>query len=66
MKSCFVCRARGGGLRGLSCVHPLSTSSNEIHRSGDAVIRPLILQMYHPQQRLLEGRYKLPPVERVD
>jgi hypothetical protein len=25
----------------------------------------LILRLYHPQQRLLEGRYKLPPVERV-
>lgn len=26
----------------------------------------LTLRLYHPQQRLLEGRYKLPPVERVD
>lgn len=26
----------------------------------------LILRLYHPQQRLLEGRYKLPSVERVD
>jgi hypothetical protein len=25
----------------------------------------LVLRLYHPQPRLLEGRYKLPPVERV-
>lgn len=25
----------------------------------------LVLRLYHPQQRLLEGRYQLPPVERV-
>ena len=25
----------------------------------------LVLRLYHPQQRLLEGRYKLPPVERL-
>ena len=25
----------------------------------------LVLRLYHPQRRLLEGRYALPPVERV-
>ena len=25
----------------------------------------LILRLYHPQQRLLDGEYRLPPVERV-